>query len=69
MFGWIFDLIRIIRALIDLYNQYKVLKEAQRKAEELRRELELEKALDAAMKAKTPEEAFDAQDGIVNNSN
>jgi Sec-independent protein translocase protein TatA len=67
--SFIFDLIKIIRALIGLYEEFRRFKEAQKKAEEEKRRQELDKALGDAEKATTPDEAFDAQDRVVDNSN
>jgi len=59
----------VIRALISLYGVYLDFRREQERKAQLERENSLQDAIEKAKKAKTPDEAWDAQKGIVDNSN
>lgn len=69
MWGKIWGLVEVLRALIKLYKEWQAWRETERIKDEAKKRAELEKALNDAEKATTPEEAFDAQERIVKNSN
>lgn len=69
MISWILSAISVIRALISLYRTYLDFMREQARKRELEREENLQESIDRAKKAKTPDEAWDAQTGIVDNSN
>lgn len=68
MWSSILSIFSTIKALIDLWKYWKDFQNSQRiKEAEIKRQ-GLDKALEAAKAAQTPEEAYDAQDRIVDNS-
>lgn len=69
MIKWILAAVEIIKALMELYKHYRRFKENQRIVKEKNKGDLLERSISEAEKAKTPDEAFDAQKGIVDNSN
>lgn len=60
--------IAAIQALVALIREIRAIVAAQKVADQAKNNQELEKAVDDAAKATTPEEAFDAQERIVDNS-
>lgn len=69
MISKIIAAIGVIKELIALVKMLLGWVEDMRKAKELERQRELDLGLVKAIEAKTPEEAFNAQDDIVKNSN
>ena len=68
MWGKIWGLVEVLRALIKLYKEWQAWREAERIKDEAKKRAELEKALNDAEKATTPEEAFDAQERVIRSS-
>lgn len=67
MWGAITSGIAIIKALIDLWKVWQAYAKQQAKVVAERKRVELEKAIEDAKRATTLEEAFDAQNRIVDN--
>lgn len=67
MWSAITGFIAIIKALIDLWKTWQQYQKQQRIVMAERKQQELEKAIEDAKKATTAEEAFNAQERIVNN--
>lgn len=60
-------LISVIRAVLDLIAQFRVIQEANRRAETEEKKQKREKAIDDSKKAETDEEIWKSQDEITRN--
>ena len=63
----IFDLIRLLLAFFGMWEQFCNYTDKVRQAAADKKNQDRDKAVDDATKAKTPEDAWKAQDGIVTN--
>ena len=65
--SYLFLTIEALLKLVGLYNQFMDWSDKRRQAEIEEKEQRRDEAIDKAKEAKTPEEAWDAQEGIVSN--
>ena len=62
-----FAIVELLLKIIGQYEQFADHMEAQRKKKRIEKDQARDAAVDQAVKAKTPEEAYAAQDAIVHN--